>query len=328
MPGVDRRCRPTPTGTAVRQVRLRRLFIYFMGVRLASHWTQRSPRQGLAMPLRRGQTLFDAVCGAARTARAGPHSAAHCLRRPLSSGHSGPSGSRNSSAGTRQLRLDWALLALGVAAGTTATIAWTSWGRRAQLESLALLGRSDNADDGRVVRSGGTKGPPRLITAQELSQHSNGTSLWVAIDGEVWDVTDFYMRHPGGPQILVDHGGQDVTQVFRGIHARGILEKTLSRDRVVGRLEEQARVETLESKRIREAREGLFGVDSIVNLDDFEVGPLARVELEGCKADFGRNTPRTSVLTRHGTTSRAEQARAPPYRTTAMRTSGSSSGPE
>jgi predicted heme/steroid binding protein len=37
---------------------------------------------------------------------------------------------------------------------------------------------------------------------------------WVAIEGSVYDVTDFIAEHPGGPKILKKNCGKDSTELF------------------------------------------------------------------------------------------------------------------
>lgn len=38
----------------------------------------------------------------------------------------------------------------------------------------------------------------RLITTQEISRHNTAEDLWLVIDDEVYDLTDFAPQHPGG----------------------------------------------------------------------------------------------------------------------------------
>lgn len=234
--------------------------------------------------------------GQARTAtwRIDPRSFATSFHRPLCSGSGrcytlevpsallAASRLRTSSTRSGRLRLRSSLFALGAVAGTTAILGWNQFSRSLHLES------PEKAAERSVVRLDGKPTMQRIISAEELGKHSDGTSLWVAIDGDVWDVTDFYMRHPGGPQFLVDRGGQDVTQIFQRTHAQGVLEKTLSHDLLIGRLEEKNTLALSEVKdestQIKMAREALFGVDSMVNLDDFEVSLSER--LDGCETDM------------------------------------------
>merc|ERR1711976_610092 len=58
----------------------------------------------------------------------------------------------------------------------------------------------------------------RTVSLDELKQHSSTDSLWIAINGSVYDVTEFIKEHPGGPKPLESHGGQDATESFDSIN--------------------------------------------------------------------------------------------------------------
>ena len=63
--------------------------------------------------------------------------------------------------------------------------------------------------------------PLRKITDKELKQHATGDSLWVAIYGKVFDLTEFYMDHSGGMDIIEDAAGTDCTiQYEEGAHTQ------------------------------------------------------------------------------------------------------------
>lgn len=49
---------------------------------------------------------------------------------------------------------------------------------------------------------------------EELRRHNHSDSLWVARSGNVYDVTAFADRHPGGIELLLGKGGEDVTGVM------------------------------------------------------------------------------------------------------------------
>jgi cytochrome b5 len=55
-------------------------------------------------------------------------------------------------------------------------------------------------------------------TAEDVAQHHSETDCWLIIgaDGakKVYDVTAFLEDHPGGPELLLDLGGQDVQDEF------------------------------------------------------------------------------------------------------------------
>lgn len=58
---------------------------------------------------------------------------------------------------------------------------------------------------------GGGKPGPRLISAEEVEQHSGGSSgeFWCVVDGFVVDATDFVDNHPGGMRKLLSTNRAD-----------------------------------------------------------------------------------------------------------------------
>ncbi len=47
----------------------------------------------------------------------------------------------------------------------------------------------------------------KVYTLADLKKHSTPSSLWLAIDGKVVDVTQFLESHPGGYDILLSVSG-------------------------------------------------------------------------------------------------------------------------
>ena len=56
------------------------------------------------------------------------------------------------------------------------------------------------------------------ITLAEIAQHATPTDCWSAVSGEVYDLTDFIRRHPGGAEEVIGMCGRDATQSFVGEH--------------------------------------------------------------------------------------------------------------
>ena len=57
----------------------------------------------------------------------------------------------------------------------------------------------------------------RTFTVEEVAKHSTEKDCWLIIEGQVYDVTKFVPRHPGGSLIYVKAGG-DSTQLFYSYH--------------------------------------------------------------------------------------------------------------
>ncbi|CAL1129423.1 unnamed protein product [Cladocopium goreaui] len=64
----------------------------------------------------------------------------------------------------------------------------------------------------------------RKITQEELLKHRADGDLWVALYGQVYDMTEYVWEHPGGSQAIFDVGGQDVTVTFEAVHNKELLE--------------------------------------------------------------------------------------------------------
>ncbi|GJN87346.1 hypothetical protein Rhopal_000295-T1 [Rhodotorula paludigena] len=99
--------------------------------------------------------------------------------------------------------------------------------------------------------------------------------MWVCIDDEVWDITNFVELHPGGAKVLEQNAGKDVTKVFKSIHPPKTLEKFLTDDNFVGRIDvdEVTKIgggKNAEDLRIEQARKELRNVETVVCLDEFE----------------------------------------------------------
>eukprot|EP00931_Biecheleriopsis_adriatica_P067488 TRINITY_DN41622_c0_g1_i1.p1 TRINITY_DN41622_c0_g1~~TRINITY_DN41622_c0_g1_i1.p1 ORF type:complete len:545 (-),score=98.88 TRINITY_DN41622_c0_g1_i1:102-1640(-) len=64
------------------------------------------------------------------------------------------------------------------------------------------------------------------LTMDDVAQHGpSAARQYIAVDGEVFDVTDFLKFHPGGKQILLQACGTDASDQFNLYHHDGVLRK-------------------------------------------------------------------------------------------------------
>ncbi|KAI2622845.1 inositolphosphorylceramide-B C-26 hydroxylase [Xylaria nigripes] len=54
-----------------------------------------------------------------------------------------------------------------------------------------------------------------LLTQAELESHNTAKSCYVTVGTKVYDVTDFLDAHPGGPDLILDYAGKDVTDILK-----------------------------------------------------------------------------------------------------------------
>ncbi|KAK2160272.1 hypothetical protein LSH36_137g06109 [Paralvinella palmiformis] len=65
---------------------------------------------------------------------------------------------------------------------------------------------------------------PRKVSFQELSKHASKDDLWLAIDGNVYDMTQYLSGHPGGLAML-KQAGKDATSNFKLVSAHCTVTK-------------------------------------------------------------------------------------------------------
>jgi sulfite reductase alpha subunit-like flavoprotein len=80
------------------------------------------------------------------------------------------------------------------------------------------------------VRAPGPLGSRSVPASELVTRNDDEAGHWVAIAGEVYDLTTFLGLHPGGPQILVESSGTDATAEYRAVlhHVNGEIGAMLS----------------------------------------------------------------------------------------------------
>lgn len=64
----------------------------------------------------------------------------------------------------------------------------------------------------------------REVTAEELARHSTLDDCWVAIHGNVYDLTEFAEEHPPGAESIIELAGTDGTEAFQAIHNKDMID--------------------------------------------------------------------------------------------------------
>jgi len=63
------------------------------------------------------------------------------------------------------------------------------------------------------------------VGKDELAKHKSADDCWIAISGNVYNVTDFLGDHPGGKKAILMYAGQDATAEFEMLHKPDIIKK-------------------------------------------------------------------------------------------------------
>ena len=62
-------------------------------------------------------------------------------------------------------------------------------------------------------------------TIDEVQKHNTKDNCWIVIDNDVYNITEFLDIHPGGSSIIMQLGGDDVTEYFHELHNPSILKE-------------------------------------------------------------------------------------------------------
>lgn len=60
----------------------------------------------------------------------------------------------------------------------------------------------------------------KKITIEEIAQHSSASDCWMAIEGKVYNVTNYVRIHPGGSSIIRGCG-KDATSLYNNRNGSG-----------------------------------------------------------------------------------------------------------
>ncbi|KAI0163304.1 inositolphosphorylceramide-B C-26 hydroxylase [Pestalotiopsis sp. NC0098] len=53
------------------------------------------------------------------------------------------------------------------------------------------------------------------LTQAEIESHNTSKSCYVTVGQNVYDITDFLEGHPGGPELILDWAGKDITEILK-----------------------------------------------------------------------------------------------------------------
>ncbi len=76
----------------------------------------------------------------------------------------------------------------------------------------------DEAGAPATATSTTTAAASTTIAVADLAAHSTQADCWVAVDGNVYDLTAFVDQHPGGSEKIIELCGTDGSSAFRGEH--------------------------------------------------------------------------------------------------------------
>ena len=106
-------------------------------------------------------------------------------------------------------------------------------------EAPANINASSTTDTKSKITSSPVKTDLKSFTATEVAKHNSETSCYTIIRGNVYDVTAFIPKHPGGTEPILTGCGIDNTDVFVKKHGGKEKQETLLETMKIGVLATQ-----------------------------------------------------------------------------------------
>lgn len=115
----------------------------------------------------------------------------------------------------------------------------------------------------------------KLVSIGEVSKHNTEKDCWLAIDNEIWDLTEFAPQHPGGASIILKYAGRDATQAYNEIHSPSILHDNLDPSKHIGSVDKDTITHEWEKPPPQATKELKHHekppLETIINSYDFEI---------------------------------------------------------
>ncbi|CAR27505.1 ZYRO0C18524p [Zygosaccharomyces rouxii] len=109
------------------------------------------------------------------------------------------------------------------------------------------------------------------IPVKEVMLHNNVNDCWIVLNGEIYDVTSFIGKHPGGAARLLEVAGRDATAKFLQVHSQEVLDRMKNHLIYIGKLKGRFELVVSEEElRIEEMKAKIPPIERIFNLSDFE----------------------------------------------------------
>ena len=79
----------------------------------------------------------------------------------------------------------------------------------------------------------------KRYSRSEVLLHNKKESCWIIIENEVYDLTDFIKKHPGGSNIILSRAGEDATSYFKMKHGLSDAVNKMLKAYKIGELREE-----------------------------------------------------------------------------------------
>ena len=115
----------------------------------------------------------------------------------------------------------WSKWVLGMAAAAFVLVLGAAVYQDGTMITISLPAPSQPATSASTsTRASSSSSPsaPSGYTLAQVAQHNSARSCWTAINGNVYDLTQWIYQHPGGPDAIISICGIDGSAAFNAQH--------------------------------------------------------------------------------------------------------------
>ncbi|QLL34694.1 hypothetical protein HG536_0H00690 [Torulaspora globosa] len=139
----------------------------------------------------------------------------------------------------------------------------------------------------------------QLFSRKQVSEHNTADNCWVTVSHrKIYDVSRFLNEHPGGPKYILDHAGEDITEVLKNKtiheHSESAYE-ILDEDYLVGYLATEDEEKKLLSNPSHKVEVKLAGADETFDSTTF-VSDLPTEDKLSIATDYNKDFKRHHFL--------------------------------
>jgi fatty acid desaturase len=109
----------------------------------------------------------------------------------------------------------------------------------------------------------------KVFTWDQVKQHNKRDDVWIVVNNNVYNVTEFQKKHPGGARLINFYAGKDATEPFLAYHKDQKLVQKYLKPLCVGKFEDELKCKARDSSNDIEEVKRLQRKHALIN--DFEL---------------------------------------------------------
>lgn len=132
------------------------------------------------------------------------------------------------------------LIALIITGVITGSVIIGGFLAKNQKDDSSSTSSTNNQSTSSTQETAQNQSAQQSYTIEQVAEHNTKDNCWIIISQQVYDVTDFIPKHPGGASQIIAYCGKDATQAFAtqgGEGSHSSTAESLKQDYLIGTLQ-------------------------------------------------------------------------------------------